>query len=378
MKIFKKLLYVLPLSILIPLLLPTTAFATQFHFKSFTLSQEETVNEDIYAVGDTVRIDGVVNGDAVVVADVIQVNGTITGDTYLIGSKIDVDANIYGNTFIFSNNTSLRGVLTGNTYIASSFINYNAEAEKDLTAFFLESNMKGSVGDDLRAFGLRSTVDSTVRGDLLLLSSQYTSSEEKISGNIYYDTTIENIAKDQGIEFDKKIEIQKPTLQEKVSLKALTSLIGFLSMCIVGFVMIMVTPVKTVEIRKRITDSMDDFLKSLAIGLVIAILIPLPIFMLFISIVGAPLGMLVSGALLFIMIFGKIWVEVAFGKEILELFGVKEYRPFKSLLAGRVLSTIINLIPVVRGFYSSILVLVAIGAIVRMKRDYYLKAKKTK
>lgn len=374
MKIFKNIYNILPITLLtflLLLLLPSTINAAQFQFKSYTLPTEETVTEDVYAIGDTVKIDGVVDGDLIVLADVIQVNGTVTGDTYLIGSKIDIDAIIYGNIFTFGNNSNIEGLITGNVYTFSSFLNYSADSEKDLFAFYLESNIKGSVGDDLRALGIRSKIDSIVRGDLLLLGDQYTTTEEKISGNIFYNSTLQNIAREQGIDVDKTFEIEKPSLKTDWSFKLTMAVINFISIFLVGYIIITLTPVKSVEIRKNITDSTDDFLKSLAVGLVLAIFIPVPLFILYISVIGAPSALFLSGLIGFVVLFGKVWVEIAFGKEILELFGVKEYRPFKSFLVGRLLTTIVNFIPVVRGFYNTILVLVAFGAILRMKRKYY-------
>lgn len=58
------------------------------------------------------------------------------------------------------------------------------------------------------------------------------------------------------------------------------------------------------------------------------------------------------------------------------MFNVKEYRPFKSFLIGRVLTVLISIIPIVRGFYNIILGFVALGAVVRMKREYYQIANK--
>jgi len=73
------------------------------------------------------------------------------------------------------------------------------------------------------------------------------------------------------------------------------------------------------------------------------------------------------------MIFGGIWVEVAIGKEILELFKVKDYRPFKSFLVGRVVTTIIQLIPIIGGIYNFVLMSIALGAFVRIKKEQFEK-----
>lgn len=356
-------------------LFPNDTQAAEFHFKSYTLEQEETINDDVYALGDTVVIDGVINGDLIAMAEVVKVTGTVSGDVYLFGSKVNIDANVYGNTFIFGNTVTTDGIVTENTYIGATFLTYLGSTEKDLSAFFMEGSLKGSVGDDLRAFAFRPDVESVVSGDMILLGEEYTASEDKISGNIYYNSTLETIANEQGVNTNTEIEINPPTFRRTLGLRASRAFVSFVSTLIVGFVIITLTPVKTAQIMHKITDSTGDFLKSLGIGFAIFFLVPVPLFLLFITVIGAPLAIFISGVLIFFVIFGRIWVEMALGREILELAGIEEYRPFKSFLVGRALTTVVRFIPLLRGFYNSILTFVALGAIVRVKMDFYQIAK---
>jgi hypothetical protein len=381
MKILKKTLTTLPLLLLlltISLILPSRLKAAQFYFASYTLTQDETVMEDIYIVGEQIKIDGLVDGDLIAFGDTIQVNGTITGDTYLMASKVDVNANIYGSTFIFANNTSLEGLVTENTYIASTFFNYNADTQRDMFALFLEGTIKGSVGDDLRTVGMRSNIDTIVRGDLIVIADQDTVNEENITGEIYDSERLQKIAQAQGVDIDEPFNVEIPSFNFRPTWRTrmTTLFINFLSMLLVGFIIIMLSPVKTYQIQERITGSTNEFLKSLVAGFLISLVIPLPLFILLISVIGTPAAILIIGLLAFIMIFGKIWVETAFGREILILFKVNEYRPFKSFLVGRLLTILVNIIPIVRGFYNAILAFVALGAVVRMKRGYYIIANK--
>jgi len=378
MNIFKKLHNILPIfliTFLFVFLLPSTIHAAQFHFKSYTLTQDQKVDEDIYAVGESIKIDGVVNGDVIAFGDTVQVNGTVTGDVYAFGSKMNIDATIYGNTFVFGNNISIDGLLSENLYVFTYILNYNADTQEDVISFFGESNMEGSVGDDLRAIGFRSNIDSVVRGDAVLLGDQHTVNEMNISGDIIYNATLEAIAKEQGVDLSSDINIDTPRIRRDWSFNLGMTLVNLLSMLLVGYLIILMTPVKSIEIRKRITDSTPEFAKSLLFGFLITIVLPIPILVLALSLVGAPLALLITGVLSFVFIFGKVWVELAFGKEILELFGVEEYRPFKSFLVGRVLSVLIGLIPIAGGIYNSIVAFVALGAIVRMKKFYFAVAK---
>jgi hypothetical protein len=361
-------------------LFTTKTNAAEFHFKSYTLKQDETVKDDVYAFGDSVKIDGVIDGDLVVLASNVQINGTVTGDVYLLGSTATVDANIYGNTTILANNTSLKGILAQNVYMVTTYANYDAQAGKDVFSVSAENNFKGSIGDDLRAYSMRSAIDSTVNGDLILLGEEYTVSEEKISNNIYYNSTLNTIAREQGVDLDNGIKIDTSVVEKSIknnwsfiSLKAIVSFVGF---ALVGLILITLTPVKNVELQKKITGSIDEFLKSLVMGFAVFLLLPFPLFILMITIVGFPAAMLVAGILFFALYFGRVWVELSLGKEILELFGMRGYRPYRSFLVGRVLTVGMNFIPVVTIFYNTIISLVALGALIRMKKGYYTIAQR--
>jgi len=379
MKIYKYFLSLLFVPLLFALF-TTKTNAAEFHFKSYTLKQDETVKDDVYAFGDSVKIDGVIDGDLVVLASNVQINGTVTGDVYLLGSTATVDANIYGNTTILANNTSLKGILAQNVYMVTTYANYDAQAGKDVFSVSAENNFKGSIGDDLRAYSMRSAIDSTVNGDLILLGEEYTVSEEKISNNIYYNSTLNTIAREQGVDLDNGIKIDTSVVEKSlknnwsfISLKAIVSFVGF---ALVGLILITLTPVKNVELQKKITGSIDEFLKSLVMGFAVFLLLPFPLFILMITIVGFPAAMLVAGILFFALYFGRVWVELSLGKEILELFGMRGYRPYRSFLVGRVLTVGMNFIPVVTIFYNTIISLVALGALIRMKKGYYTIAQR--
>ena len=105
MKIFKKILYTLPLLVLlgtISLLSPTKVEATKFEFKSYTLPSDQTVDEDLYVVADDIKVDGVVDGDVILAGNIIQLNGTITGDAYIFGSTLNINSNVLWKYICYS------------------------------------------------------------------------------------------------------------------------------------------------------------------------------------------------------------------------------------------------------------------------------------
>ncbi len=376
MKIFKKILLTIPLLLLlttISLLLPSKIEAAQFEFKSYTLNSDQTIDEDLYVVADDIKIDGVVDGDVILIGDTINLDGTITGDAYIIGSTLNIDSNVYGNIFVLGNNTKIEGLVTDNTYIISSYLDYQADTQRDMLAIFFDGILKGSIGDDLRAIGIKPQIESIIRGDLVLIGEQKNLTKTTVTGEIYDSNRLSRIAESQGVDIEDSTSFGMETAWGN---RALSLTINFLSFLLVGFILISISPVKTYKVQEQITGSTNEFLKSLAVGFIVFMLIPIPLFILAISIVGTPAAMLIIGLLLFLMLFGKVWVETAIGKEILGLLKVKGYQPFKSFLTGRVLTILVNIIPIVSVFYNMILSFVALGAVIRMKKGYYQLANK--
>ncbi|MDD3474919.1 MAG: hypothetical protein PHP08_03405 [Candidatus Dojkabacteria bacterium] len=376
MKIFKKILLTIPLLLLlttISLLLPSKIEAAQFEFKSYTLNSDQTIDEDLYVVADDIKIDGVVDGDVILIGDTINLDGTITGDAYIIGSTLNIDSNVYGNIFVLGNNTKIEGLVTDNTYIISSYLDYQADTQRDMLAIFFDGILKGSIGDDLRAIGIKPQIESIIRGDLVLIGEQKNLTKTTVTGEIYDSNRLSRIAESQGVDIEDSTSFGMETAWGN---RALSLTINFLSFLLVGFILISISPIKTYKVQEQITGSTNEFLKSLAVGFIVFMLIPIPLFILAISIVGTPAAMLIIGLLLFLMFFGKVWVETALGKEILGLLKVEGYRPFKSFLTGRVLTILVNIIPIVSVFYNMILSFVALGAVIRMKKGYYQLANK--
>lgn len=375
MNIFKRVLPLLFVSVIF--LLPHKVEAAQFFFKDQTVKQETTIEDDVYLIGSGASVYGVIDGDLFILSDNVIVEGTVTGDMYVVGSNVTIGGNIYGNLVVLANETKISGVLSNNACVLSTLLTYDAQTGKDLLTISMNSDLKGTIGDDLRTLGYTNSVESVVRGDALVVASQYSILKENVTGNVYNTNTLKNIAKEQGVDFEARKEIEKTNTRiSDYNLKILNSFLAFIGLSIAGYVLIYLSPVKTGQIVNKVSKSPVEFLKSFAVGIGILFLIPLPLFLLALTLVGIPLALLILAVLIFLTTFGTIYVESALGKEILELFGTKEYRPYKGLLIGRVLTTLLRFVPVFGTFYSLTISATAVGAVVRMKKDSFDNVKK--
>lgn len=362
-------------TLLLGFLMVKPANATKFVMTDYTLAQDETISEDLYITNSTTEINGFVQGDLFIGASSAKVTGTVTGDLFLFGSDVTFSGNTFGNIYAFGNNVSIQGVVKGSVFTSGTVVNINGDIEKDLNLVSMKATLDGTISDDARIAIAEGNIQSVIQGDLLISGSQYTLQEENITGDIYTASVVENIAEEQGVNLSNSDTKAQSSVFEN---KLFNALFAFCSMSLVGYVLIAMAPIKTGKIMTKVIGSKKDLLLSFAIGLGILIVAPFLILILSISVVGAPLALFVSGILLFLTIFGKLWVETAFGQEVLTLFKVKDYRPFKSLAIGRFLTVCIGLIPVFGWIYSCVLSIIAMGAFARMKFEYFKGGKKKK
>jgi hypothetical protein len=375
-KIFKTTLLSAIISLLGVFLLTTPVNAAKFETGDYTLQQDVVIEEDLYINGKEVVISGIIDGDLLVIGESINIDGTITGDLVMFANSINVTGNVYGNTYSFAQTATFSGILGENLMSGSSSLNYNAQTGEDVYIWVGTGSILGSIGDDLRTAGGQLTVDSLIKGDALVAAGTKTINEEKVTGTIFHSEDLE-----KALNFDRvKVDIDTTRNSFSTALREInftSKFVGLISMFIVGAVLINIMPVKTLKIKDKITGSTSGFINSLLVGIAVFIFIPLPIILLLVSFVGAPLGILVIGMLLFVSLFGKLFVEISFGEEILELFNYNKKNYYLSLLTGRVTSVLINFVPILRGFYNFILTATALGAIVRMKIECF-KAPKDK
>jgi len=365
----KKYLLLPILAVLLTAIFPFSIYAAQFEKGDYILETESMVEEDLYVTGDNVMIKGVVDGDLVIFGQNVTVDGTVTGDMYVFGNTVSIAGSIYGNVFAFGSNVSIKGTLGQNIYVGSMMVDIDANVGKDLNVASGTTKIVGSIGDDVRVATGQLSSDATVTGDFLVSSESINIVEEKIAGELVVSTKESRVAQTPKFEFRSG---------DFLGFNLGLAMVSFVGMYIVGLLLIYAAPVKTLAIEKKITTSWEELLKSLGIGLVILFAIPLPLFILALTLVGAPLAFLITAILIFLVTFGTLWTEAAVGHKVLSLAKLKDNSRFLSLLVGRLITVIIKLIPFVGTLYSLTLSMVTVGAVARMKYDAFQTCKDVK
>lgn len=133
------------------------------------LASNEVIDNDVFATGQEVTIDGTVNGDVFVLGNQVRVNGAINGSLFVAGQVIVLQGDVSGTTYTVAVGLEVmpEAVLEKNLYfIGASLTTYpGSTIGRDLRTVCLGADLKGSVGRDTRAtIGLMKLITLIVEG----------------------------------------------------------------------------------------------------------------------------------------------------------------------------------------------------------------------
>jgi cytoskeletal protein CcmA (bactofilin family)/predicted anti-sigma-YlaC factor YlaD len=173
------------------LALPGTAAGSEIRKgESVGVSQEETINGDIFLFGDRVRIDGTVKGDVFLFGHDATVSGHVEGDVFGFAQQLQVSGQVDGNIRVFTNTLTIRGNVGKNVLTFDERVDFEPAAKVggSMTIFVENLSLDGTLGRDLLIFAKHLSVSGKVRGGIQMKGSALTiNAGAEVDGPIRYE-----------------------------------------------------------------------------------------------------------------------------------------------------------------------------------------------
>ena len=175
----KRLFIFATLGLLILLLVPAALAQEERSGAVVTVAHDEVIDDDLYASGESVLIDGTITGDLISFSSNTTINGTVEGDVLAMGQTLTINGEVGGSV-------RSAGMLTT--------LNPTAHVGKDLfvAGYGLNTAEGSMVEGDIRFFGGQGTLDGDVGGDVIVAGAGVT-----INGNVAGDVET-NVAAESG------------------------------------------------------------------------------------------------------------------------------------------------------------------------------------
>src|SRR5215207_5632188 len=105
-------------------LVPASASAAEVRQgNTIVVASGETINDDLYAFGGTLDVQGTVNGDVIFFGGTSTIGGVITGDLLVAGGTTTINGDVRGNVRATGGTTNVAGRVGGDLVLAGGTLN---------------------------------------------------------------------------------------------------------------------------------------------------------------------------------------------------------------------------------------------------------------
>jgi cytoskeletal protein CcmA (bactofilin family) len=322
------------------------------------------VEGDAFLAGGRSQVDGKVDGDVVVTGGTVEIRGEVSEDVYAAGGDVRIDARVAGDARAAGGSVSLerRAAVDGNATFAGGSV-----------------DVEGRIGGTLQAFGARVAVDGEVGGDAEIASESIRiGPDARIGGRLLYRSPeapwiAEGAVIAGGVEKQQRAwQGVSPESGVGRVIKGILRTLWFTGAVLLGIVLVAVLPVFT---RQAAATVRSEPLPSIGLGMAMLVAVPFVAVILFITIIGIPLGLAVLLGYGLLLMLGYLTAALSIGDLALE-----RVRPADSaaigwrilfLVAALVVLALLRLVPWFGDIAVLVLFLAGVGAFtLRLLRGY--------
>jgi len=313
---------------------------------TITVPANETVNSMLFAGGNNIDIAGTVNGDVYCAGQTITISGTVNGDVFCAGQTIVVSGKIDGDARLGGQSITLSNTITGSATIGAQtlIVDKNATISRDLLGGGQNVTINGVIGRDFVAGSQNLLVNGEIsrnfKGSVTTLT---VGTAGIIGGNVDLISNNDPIVNDGG----KIVGTVKRTVPKKQSNEAAFSPFAFaIGWFIYSLITILIVALVLVGLFPRVlSEATEKAMKkpgiTALIGVLSAILAPIIIAILFASIIGIPLAILMSLMFFVVIIISAPFAGYMLGRIILP----KSKQPYWIMALGTGILVITYFIP---------------------------------
>ena len=317
---------------------------------------EGTVTGDLIALGERVTVRGRVGGTLVAVAEELKISGQV-GDTVLaLGESVEfwraaLGANAYsaGRTVTVSADTTV----AGSAALAAEHAEVYGRIGRDLLAAAKGVSLAGSVGGDFTAYAERADLDAAARvaGDLTAKLRGTDDLSVSPDASVGGETNLSTWPEDPNRYLTLGFYIRE----------ALQLLAAFLT----GLVLFLLVP----RLREARLERSADVLVTAAVGAVALFAVPALALVTIVTLIGAPLGIIALLAWVAALYAAGIVTAALLGRRLLN---GDDPRDVLRLLVGLAIVFVLINLPFVGGIMRLLVILLGLGVIAQWLRGLWV------
>jgi cytoskeletal protein CcmA (bactofilin family) len=346
---------------------PACALAASIQFGDYFLKGAETVQDDLYTLGDTVIFEGRITGDAAALARTIFSESTTTGDVLFVGEEVRLRGAVGDDARLLGGTVTIDGVVEDDVVAIGGEVNIapNARIRGSLYAMGGTVRIFGSVVGDARVVSGRMELHGEVAGNVELWGTASFKTPARIGGDFVYHTDGKASPPVNVAITGKVVMDEREKGESAFSLGGFRG--GFLSLrtlmaLALGFALFFFARERSEEL---LLDLLPNVGMRLTRGALIVLLLPAAGALLFPTVVGIPLTLILGACLLVALLLGWAYAGFLAGAWSERFFFRRSPFPlsYRPVLLGIIFLSVLSAIPVLGPLLHLALSLAAVGSL---------------
>ena len=315
----------------------------------------------IFAVGNSINFTGKSSEDIILAAFNVKINGTMKKSIYVIGDQVYISGIIKNNLNVIAKEIHISGcTVLGSTSIISPSVNIGGRTHfKNITKIYTNHAVIGGDYKTLLIKGKKISFLPNVR----IKNNLYVQSPEKpemplssIRGKYHY----------------KKFFLFK--IVNILSTKN-RMIFSFLSLCVPFVLMVFFMPN---FLRDTVAIIDTSPVKIFFTGILGIILTPVVLFILMLTLIGAPLSFILLFFYFALIYFSRGFAAVSVGRQIFIKLRETHFKTLLSVIIGIGIFVLFTSIPVAGYFFQGLFIIFGFGAMTSGRVMLYKKLRKSK
>lgn len=349
---------------------PNMVKAAEFHSgRSYSLRGGEATPGDLYVAGGNSSIAGTVTGDLVAAGGNILVSGNVREDLTVAGGEVDVSGEVADDVRAAGGTVVISGKVGGDVVAAGGSVRIlqGAEIKGEVYAAGSELVLAGVVGKSLFASGNQVAIGGTVEGDTRAYAGRLrTLPGATLRGNLTY-TAPRKISMGPDARVLGKTSFEPSARDTEPGAGFFASgYLAFLAMALLAGILFVAIfrNLSTALVR----DSLQHPGADLGRGFLTMLALPVTVVLLWVTVVGLPLGFLALFAGLALLLLAYIYAGVVLGSWIWKRARhLPAYEAnVKAAAIGIVTLSVVGLIPFVGWLAVLLLVMLTFGSLLHL------------
>ncbi len=361
------------------------AYATEFRSgDSVSVEPGEVIDDDLFIAGKSVTISGAVTGDVLAAGQAVRITGPVGGSVMAVGQDVRVTGDVEGSVRVAGQTVTLGGrigrniLAAGETllvaetvrvqrdlYVAGEILDMDGVVGRNVGMAASTGTVRGQVGGSLRFEGdaLMLGPSARVGGNLLHRSSQPL---EIASGAVIAGETRQLPPKPRGPK-------RQPRGLKVHRILPLLTLISFPTVFVFGVVGLTLNP------RLFLASANAVGRRSwwnVFLGILILLLGPAAVFVVMITVVGLPIGLLAFIAWMTALLFSQVPVATSLGRFVVSRFTGSGVSPYLGLFIGLIALAGLAWVPIIGIIIGGLTVLLGVGAYARAAKGIIVEMRR--